>query len=127
MPARRRRGNVGEPSMPSRRRRRELRGRAAHQSLEWLRQHGPVLEISTGPHGDGRFGTVGELVGHMFSAEKRYVERLSGRPMTDTATIPGNDCEALFAFGEQSRRELRDFIGTLPVEECRWAEAVAGE
>ena len=87
------------------------------QWLEWLRQRVAVLEISTGPHGDGRFGTVGELVRHMFSAEKRYVERLSGLPMTDTATIPSNDCEALFAFGEQSRRELRDFIGTLPVEE----------
>ena len=51
------------------------------QWYDWLRQHGDgVLEIGAGPHGDGRFGTVGELVRHIFSAEKRYVDRLSGRP-----------------------------------------------
>src|SRR6266568_2113899 len=84
----------------------------------WFGQHGAsALKISAGPHGDGRFETVGELVRHMFSAEKRYIERLSGRPMTDTASLPANDCEALFAFGEQSRRELRDFIAMLPIEE----------
>ena len=50
----------------------------------WLRQHGDqVLKISAGPYGDGRFETVGELVRHIFSAEKRYVERLSGRGLTD--------------------------------------------
>ncbi len=86
--------------------------------LEWLRQRGgQILEISAGPHGDGRFEKVGELVRHIFSAEKRYVERLSGRPLTDTATIPANDIEALFQFGQQSRRELRHFIETLPNEE----------
>ena len=36
------------------------------------------LKISIGPHGDGRFQTVGDLIRHIFSAEKRYVERLSG-------------------------------------------------
>jgi hypothetical protein len=53
------------------------------QWYDWLRQHGDgVLEIGAGPHGDGRFGTVGELVRHISSAEKRYVDRLSGRPLT---------------------------------------------
>jgi hypothetical protein len=38
----------------------------------WLQQHGEeVLKISAGPHGDGRFETVGELVRHIFAAEKR--------------------------------------------------------
>ena len=37
---------------------------------DWFRQQGrEVLKISCGPHGDGRFGTVGELVRHIFSAE----------------------------------------------------------
>ena len=50
----------------------------------WFLQHGAdVLKISAGPHGDGRFGAVGELVRHIFSAEKRYVERLSDRSLTD--------------------------------------------
>src|SRR5439155_21550822 len=54
----------------------------------WFLQHGAdVLKITAGPHGDGRFGAVGDLVRHIFSAEKRYVERLSGRSLTDTASI----------------------------------------
>ena len=61
----------------------------------WLRQHGDqVLKISAGPYGDGRFETVGELVRHIFSAEKRYVERLSGRGLTDTASTPCDNIEA---------------------------------
>ena len=88
------------------------------QWLEWFRLHGAApLEISAGPHGDGRFGKVGELVRHMFSAEKRYVERLSGLALTDTAAIPTNDVEALFRFGQQSRRDLCDFVKVLAADE----------
>jgi len=85
---------------------------------DWLRQNGDeVLEIGAGPHGDGRFGKVGELVRHIFSAEKRYVERLSGRPLTDTASIPDNNVEALFQFGKQSRKELKELVETFPAGE----------
>jgi uncharacterized damage-inducible protein DinB len=85
---------------------------------DWLRQHGAdVLKTSTGPHGDGRFATLGELVRHIFSAEKRYIERLSEQPLTDTASIPSDDIEALFAFGQQSRQELRRFLETFPAQE----------
>lgn len=85
---------------------------------DWLRQHGEqVLKISAGPHGDGRFETVGELVRHIFSAEKRYVERLSGRPLTDTASVPIDNVGALFQFGRQSRKDLRELVGTYPAQE----------
>jgi uncharacterized damage-inducible protein DinB len=77
--------------------------------LEWFRQHdASALSLTVGPHGDNRFQSVGDLVRHIFSAEKRYIDRLSGRPITDTAAIPTDDVEALFQFGEQSRRDLRD-------------------
>jgi uncharacterized damage-inducible protein DinB len=83
--------------------------------LQWMRQRDEgVLEISAGPHGDGRFESTGELVRHIFSAEKRYVERLSGRPITDPATIPADNVEGLFQFGRQSRLELREFISAFP-------------
>jgi len=86
--------------------------------FEWMRQQNQeVLEITAGPHGDGRFEKVGELVRHIFSAEKRYVERLSIRPITDTATIPSDRIELLFQLGQQSRRELREFIEVITSED----------
>ena len=85
---------------------------------DWLRQHGDeVLKISAGPHGDGRFSTVGEVVRHIFSAEKRYVERLKGRSLTDTGNVPTADIEALFQFSQQSRNELKEFFETFPAQE----------
>lgn len=84
---------------------------------DWLRQHGDtVLAISAGPHGDGRFQTMGDLVRHIFSAEKRYIDRLSNRPLTDPARIPNDSIEVLFEFGRQSRADFNEFIATFPVQ-----------
>ena len=86
--------------------------------FEWMRRRDRgILEISAGPHGDGRFEKVGDLVRHIFSAEKRYVERLRELPITDTATIPSDDVERLFEFGRESRRELRGFIEAFPPDD----------
>lgn len=80
---------------------------------DWFRRHGDlVLKIASGPHGDGRFERAGDLVRHIFSAEKRYVDRLAGRVLTDTASVPNDDVEALFRFGERSRSELRELVET---------------
>jgi uncharacterized damage-inducible protein DinB len=49
------------------------------------------------------FKPVGDLVRHIFSAEKRYIDRLSNRPLTDADSIPNGNVEALFQFGRQSR------------------------
>jgi uncharacterized damage-inducible protein DinB len=85
---------------------------------EWLRQHGDdVLKISLGPHGDGRFQVIGDVLRHIFSAEKRYVERLSGKSLTDTSSIPNDKIETLFEFGETSRTDLKHLLLTLPENE----------
>lgn len=84
---------------------------------DWLQQHGEVLKTSVGPHGDNRFQTVGDVVKHIFSAEKRYVDRLSGKPLADTASVPNDNLEALFEFGQQSRKALTEFVFTFPAEE----------
>src|SRR4029077_8905116 len=85
---------------------------------DWLRQHGDrVLVTSTGPNSDARFETLGDLVRHIFSAEKRYVERLSDKPLSDTASIPTENIETLFDFGQESRKVLREFIDTLPAQQ----------
>jgi len=85
---------------------------------DWLRQRGDhVLAISAGPHGDGRFQIVGDLVRHIFSAEKRYIDRLSNRPLTDTTSIPNGSVETLFHFGRQSRTDLKEFVKTFPAQD----------
>jgi uncharacterized damage-inducible protein DinB len=90
---------------------------------DWLRQQGDeVLKIGAGPHGDGRFQSVGELMRHIFSAEKRYVERLSGRSLTDTASIPTDSIEGIFQFSRQSRKDLKQLLETFPAQE--WEAAV---
>lgn len=86
--------------------------------FERLRERGgAVLSVNAGPHGDGRFQSVGELMRHIFSAEKRYIERLSDRPITDTAAVAADDLDAIFELSQRSRRELRKFIETFPAGE----------
>ena len=84
---------------------------------DWLRQHGEALKISVGAHADARFQTVGDIVKHIFSAERRYVERLSDQPLTDTASIPNDNLEALFEFGQLSRQGLKEFIVSFPAQD----------
>jgi uncharacterized damage-inducible protein DinB len=85
---------------------------------EFFRQHGDqALQLSAGPHGDGRMETAADVVRHIFSAEKRYVERLTQRPLTDAASIPKDTVEALFGFGVRSRKELVDFIAGYPADQ----------
>ena len=84
----------------------------------WLRQRGDhLLAISAGPHGDGRFQSIGDLLRHIFSAEKRYIDWLSNRPLTDTALVPNNSIEALFQFGTESRANLWKFVKSFPLQE----------
>ncbi|MCC6861009.1 MAG: DinB family protein [Bryobacterales bacterium] len=86
---------------------------------DWLRQAGSgILEATAGPHGDGRFNEVGEVLRHIFSAEKRYIDRLAGRPITDTAVIAPGSLQALLDLGDRSRRDLLEFIDAFPA--ARW-------
>lgn len=85
---------------------------------DWLPQQGEhVLKVSAGPHGDGRFSMVGDVIRHIFAAEKRYIDWLSGRPLTDPASIPNDNIDALFQFGEQSRKAFKEFVEVFPAEE----------
>ncbi len=85
----------------------------------WFREHGPAaLAVDLGPNSDGPVKTIGELVRHIFSAEKRYVDRIQGAPLTDAGAVPADDVGALFAFGQQGRESLRTLLATFPTE--RW-------
>ncbi len=85
----------------------------------WFREQGPAaLAVGLGPNGDGRVNTIGELVRHIFAAELRYAERIRQLPLTDPASLPAGDVEALFALGERSRGALLDLLRDFPRE--RW-------
>src|SRR5262245_15454320 len=84
----------------------------------WFRENGPAaLAVDLGPNNSGRIRNVGELVRHIFSAEKRYVERCLQVTLTDASMVPANDLEALFAFGIESRRALRELLASFPDSE----------
>jgi uncharacterized damage-inducible protein DinB len=81
----------------------------------WFEQHGAgPLKLSAGLHGDGRMQTVGEVVRHIFSGERRYLERLTDRPLSDPSSIPADNIDTLFEFGRQCRKDFREYIRTLP-------------
>jgi uncharacterized damage-inducible protein DinB len=93
----------------------EFTGWERSQWRERLSTHGDAaLGVGVGAHGDGRFETVGDLVKHIFIAEKHHVDRLSNRPIADVSTIPGDSLQNLFAFGERSRRDLVAFVAAEP-------------
>jgi uncharacterized damage-inducible protein DinB len=96
----------------------EFTGWERDQWRERLSAHGnTALGTGVGAHGDGRFETVGDLVKHIFIAEKHHVDRLSNRPITDVSTIPGDSVPNLFAFGERSRRDLAAFVAAEPADD----------
>ena len=84
----------------------------------WFRKHGTdALKAGAGAHGDGRFQSVGDVVRHIFAAEKRYVERLKGQPLTDPSSIPSDRIDTLFEFGMQCRKEFQDYIAAFPEQD----------
>ena len=92
---------------------------ARSQWHAWFREQGPAaLAVDLGPNGDGRVNTVGELVRHIFSAEQRFIDRVTGDPLTGTATVPADDVEALFQLGRKSRASMRALLPAFPSE--RW-------
>lgn len=84
---------------------------------DWFHERPEALALSTGDHGDGRFSTVGSVVKHIFSAELRYVQRLTGEPLADLAGFPADDVEKLFSKGEETRQRLRQLIRTMSADQ----------
>lgn len=57
-----------------------------------------------------RFATIGSLINHMFWVEERHLARLEGNPVPETSGAPENDLDALFAYGDRVRANLRRFV-----------------
>jgi uncharacterized damage-inducible protein DinB len=63
--------------------------------------------------------TIGDLVKHIFIAEKHHIDRLSNRALTDTASIPSDSVEELVQFGRRSRRDLEEIAATRTAEDWK--------
>ena len=74
---------------------------------EWLPAHPAALELSLG---DGRFPTVGALIGHIGSVELRHGQRLLGEPVTPPEEIAPRGIEELFALLDRGRALLGRFL-----------------
>jgi uncharacterized damage-inducible protein DinB len=64
----------------------------------------------------GRLSTVGKLIDHIFLGEQRFLQRLSGAPLTQATGLTGNNAAPLFDYGSSVRRELQQFAATLDDE-----------
>ena len=83
----------------------------------WFQNNPDALAVGLGPNTDGRFANIGELARHIFSAERRYVERALKLSLSDPSSGSTDDVEALFALGRETRLRLRDFLASFPAAE----------
>jgi uncharacterized damage-inducible protein DinB len=77
----------------------------------WLMAHPEALAARMQP--DGRFGTVGGLVDHIFLVELRHLARLQKQDVPAESGV-ATEVAPLFEYGTKVRRALRDFVATLP-------------
>jgi uncharacterized damage-inducible protein DinB len=61
----------------------------------------------------GRLPTVGKLIDHIFLAERRNLQRVTGDPLTESTGLTGNNVIPVFDYGASVRRELEQFVSTL--------------
>jgi uncharacterized damage-inducible protein DinB len=89
----------------------------------WLRAHDPaVLDV---PLGEGRWGTVRELLFHTFLVERRYADRLLGEPITAYEGVPHGTLDELFAIHRAARAAMARYVAGATAEE--WDEVLTFE
>jgi uncharacterized damage-inducible protein DinB len=77
----------------------------------WLLAHPAAMEAGVQP--GGRLPTVGKLIDHIFLAERRFLQRLTGDALTNETGLTGNNVVPLFDYGASVRRELEQLVVTL--------------
>jgi len=76
----------------------------------WLRAQDPaVLDVSMG---EGRWGTVRELLFHTFLVERRYADRLLGDEITPYEGVPHQTLDELWAIHHAARERLIRYVET---------------
>jgi uncharacterized damage-inducible protein DinB len=77
----------------------------------WLVLHPTAIEAAVQP--GARFSTVGKLIDHIFLAERRNLQRLTGELPSESTGLTGNNVQPLFDYGASVRRELAQFVHDL--------------
>jgi uncharacterized damage-inducible protein DinB len=77
----------------------------------WFRHHQDPAQLAL-PLGEGRWGTVGTLIYHIFLVERRYAERLLGEPVSDYQEVERPDVDMLFAVHREARERLERYLAT---------------
>jgi uncharacterized damage-inducible protein DinB len=77
----------------------------------WFAANPAAMDAPLQP--DGRFGTVGKQIDHIFLVERRHLQRLTGDPVAESTGLTGNNATPLFDYGASVRRELEQYIEQL--------------
>jgi len=77
----------------------------------WFAAHPQAMDAPAQP--GGRPATVGKLIDHIFLAERRNLERLTGSPLSASTGLTGNNAPPLFDYGSSVRRELEQYVSDL--------------
>ncbi|HVL68213.1 MAG TPA: DinB family protein [Vicinamibacterales bacterium] len=92
----------------------ELLRYSAEERERWRRffaAHPDATELRLQP--DGRFGTIGKLIDHIFLVERRHLQRLRGEPLAERTGLTGHNAPPLFDYGASVRRELEQYLSEL--------------
>ncbi len=77
----------------------------------WFAAHPDAMDVVVQP--GGRLPTVGKLIDHIFFAERRILQRLTGAPLSHSTGLTGNNAPPLFDYGASVRRELEQYVADL--------------
>ena len=97
----------------------ELLGYSDHERAkwrDWLMSDPSRAAIALQP--GGRFSTIGSLLDHVFLVERRHLARLQGGTPPDATGVAAGDLNALFAYADLVRANLRTYIGELDETEA---------
>jgi uncharacterized damage-inducible protein DinB len=83
---------------------------------DWLLAHPAAMDATVQP--GGRLPTVGKLIDHILLGERRFLQRLTDAPISESTGLTGNNVPPLFAFGASVRRELEQYLSTLDEDEA---------
>ena len=86
----------------------------------WRRFFGQAPDAIELPvQANARFGTVGQLIDHIFLVERRHLQRLRGEQLVDRTGLTGHNAPPLFDYGASVRRELERYVAELDDDVAR--------